>query len=58
MSKKKGHKFNKREVAPSSTDGTVAQPNQWQANEKQLNWLNYYMNPKEEETYAIRTRLR
>ena len=52
MSKKKGHKFNKREVAPSSTDGTVAQPNQWQANEKQLNWLNYYMNPKEEETYA------
>ena len=51
-SKKKGHKFNKREVAPSSTDGTVAQPNQWQANEKQLNWLNYYMNPKEEETYA------
>ena len=52
MSKKKGHKFNKREVAPSSTDGTVVQPNQWQANEKQLNWLNYYMNPKEEETYA------
>lgn len=52
MSKKKGKKFKERNVAPVSTDGTVAQPNQWRASEKQMLWLNYYMNPKEKETYA------
>lgn len=48
---KRGKKFSKREVA-ARKDGELAQGNQWQATEQQLNWLNYYMNPKEEETYA------
>lgn len=48
----KGKKFKDRTVAPLQSDGTVAQPNQWRASEKQMNWLNYYMNPKEKETYA------
>lgn len=52
MSKFKGKKFKEREVAPLQGDGTVAQPNQWRASEKQMLWLNYYMNPKEKETYA------
>lgn len=52
MTRKKGHKFSKRDVAPNHSDGTVAQPNQWQANQKQMDWLNYYMNPKEQETYG------
>lgn len=47
---KAGKKFNDREVAASDT--TVVQPNQWQASEQQLNWLKYYMDPSEEETYA------
>mgnify|MGYP000362619427 CR=1 FL=1 len=47
-----GVKPGKREVNPVKPDGTVVQPNQWRASEKQLNWLNYYMNPKEKETYA------
>lgn len=51
MRKKQGKKFNKREVV-ASNDGTVVQPNQWQATTRQLDWLNYYMNPKEKETYA------
>lgn len=48
----KGKKFKDRDVAPLQGDGTVAQPNQWRASEKQMLWLNYYMNPKEKETYA------
>lgn len=51
MSSKKGKKPNKRAVAAAS-DGDVAQGNQWQATERQLNWLTYYMDPREEETYA------
>lgn len=51
MRNKRGKKFNAREVAPT-TDGKPAQANQWQASEKQLKWLNYYMNPRETETYA------
>lgn len=51
MAKKTGIKFNAREVAPN-TDGRTAQANQWQASEQQLNWLNYYMNPRETKTYA------
>lgn len=47
----KGKKFNKREVAVAD-NGAPVQANQWQASEKQLLWLNYYMNPKEKETYA------
>lgn len=52
MGKKKGKTFNTREVAANGDDGTVAQGNQWQASEQQLKWLNYYMNPREKETYA------
>lgn len=52
MGKKQGHKFNKREVSAVQDDGTVVQPNQWRASTKQLAWLNYYMNPKEDETYG------
>jgi phage terminase small subunit len=51
MRSKKGKKFNSRGVAPTS-DGKAAQANQWQASEKQLLWLNYYMNPREKDTYA------
>jgi len=52
MSKKQGKKFSNRSVKPIQSDGTVAQANQWTATEQQLNWLRYYMDPKEEETYA------
>ncbi len=52
MRTKKGKKFNKREVSATRADGTVANPNQWTASQKQLDWLRYYMDPKEEETYA------
>lgn len=52
MGKKQGHKFNKREVSAVREDGTVTQPNQWRASTKQLDWLKYYMDPKEQETYA------
>lgn len=48
--KRKGKKFSKREVV-AADDGAVAQPNQWQANPRQLDWLRYYMDPKED-TYA------
>lgn len=51
MSKKKGKRPNKRALAPNEAE-ELAQGNQWQATERQLNWLNYYMNPREEETYA------
>lgn len=51
MGKKKGHKFNKREVIASDTDKQI-QPNQWQASGRQLDWLDYYMNPKHKDTYG------
>lgn len=51
MRNKRGKGFNSREVA-ATKDGKPAQGNQWQASEKQLLWLNYYMNPREKETYA------
>lgn len=47
---KRSKPFNKREVV--AAEGKNIQPNQWQANERQLKWLNYYMNPREKETYA------
>lgn len=50
-SKKKGKTPDKRDVAVSE-DGSQVQANQWQATEQQLKWLNYYMNPREKETYA------
>lgn len=48
---KRSKPFNKREVVPNSKERHV-QPNQWQANEKQLAWLEYYMNPRHKDTYA------
>ena len=51
MGKKSGHKFNKREVIASDT-GKQVQPNQWQASGRQLDWLDYYMNPKNKDTYG------
>ena len=42
--------FSKREVVAAGDK--KPQANQWQATEQQLAWLNYYMNPKETETYA------
>lgn len=52
MGKKKGKKFSKREVLTTREDGTPVQPNQWTASKQQLDWLRYYMDPNEEETYA------
>ncbi len=52
MTKYKGKKFNKREVSANKPDGTPVQANQWQASPKQMDWLNYYMNPKEKDTYG------
>lgn len=52
MGKKKGKKFSKREVLATREDGTLVQPNQWTASKQQLDWLRYYMDPNEEETYA------
>lgn len=52
MGKKKGKKFSKREVLVTREDGTPVQPNQWTASKQQLDWLRYYMDPNEEETYA------
>lgn len=49
--KKRGKTFNKRDIA-ASDGGKVATGNQWVATERQLAWLNYYMNPREKETYA------
>ena len=45
---KKGKPFGTRDIA----EKTDAQANQWQATEKQQNWLTYYMDPREKETYA------
>ena len=52
MGKKKGKKFSKREVLETREDGTPVQPNQWTASKQQLDWLRYYMDPNEQETYA------
>lgn len=63
---KEGKLFNDRAVAASKDTtksgsvknadridkGLPAQPNQWQATTRQMDWLNYYMNPKEEATYG------
>ena len=51
MGKKSGKKFNKREVIAGDTDKQI-QPNQWQASGRQLDWLDYYMNPKHKDTYG------
>lgn len=51
MSKKTGKKFSNREVV-GADEGEVAQPNQWRANQQQMDWLAYYMDPKHEDTYG------
>lgn len=43
----RGVKPGKRKVT-----GPSAQANQWQATEQQMEWLRYYMDPNEEETYG------
>lgn len=48
MAGKKGKSFGTRDIATTS-DATA---NQWQATQKQQNWLKYYMDPKETETYG------
>ena len=48
MAGKKGKSFGTRDIA-TSQDATA---NQWQATQKQQNWLKYYMDPKETETYG------
>lgn len=49
---KQGEPLSKRKVAANKEDGTPATANQWVANERQLQWLRYYMDPNEEETYG------
>lgn len=45
---KKGKSFGTRDIS-SKPD---AQANQWQATTRQQDWLKYYMDPKESETYG------
>ena len=52
MSKKQGKKFGKRELVLENQDSTPAQANQWQATKRQQDWLVYYMDPKEKETWG------
>lgn len=48
QAKKDGLKPNVRPIEPSE----VAQGNQWQSTQRQQAWLNYYMNPREKETWG------
>ena len=48
MGSKKGKSFGTRGIATKSD----AQANQWQATTRQQDWLKYYMDPKERETYG------
>lgn len=52
MSTKAGKKPNKRTIVETTSDGEVAQGNQWQATQRQQDWLRYYMDPKEKETWG------
>jgi hypothetical protein len=52
MSKKQGKKFGKRELVQEKKDSVPAQANQWQATKRQQDWLVYYMDPKEKETWG------
>lgn len=49
--KKDGLKPTKRPTA-ADTKEELAQGNQWQATQRQQDWLNYYMNPREKETWG------
>lgn len=48
---KRGKTFNKRSIV-KDVDGKPAQANQWQATKRQEDWLRYYMDPKEKETFG------
>jgi len=48
MSKKAGKKPMKR----PTVDGEVVTANQWQGTQRQQDWLKYYMDPKERETWG------
>lgn len=48
---KDGKKPNVRALA-KETKEELAQGNQWQATQRQQDWLNYYMNPREKETWG------
>ena len=50
--KKDGLKPDQRPVIADEEGELQAGGNQWVANERQLKWLEYYMNPREKETYA------
>ena len=50
--KKDGLRHDERPVVTDEETGIMAQGNQWVATERQLKWLEFYMNPREEETYA------
>lgn len=52
MSKKEGKKHYDRSLAPNKDNGDLATGNQWTATPRQLDWLEYYMNPRHKETYA------
>lgn len=57
---KKGKKFGTRPVVdnaqgsslPTGSGGSHAVANQWQATTQQQNWLRYYMDPAEKETWG------
>ena len=51
MSKKNGKKFGKRELIHEDPDAP-ATANQWQATQKQQDWLVYYMDPSHKETWG------
>ncbi len=48
--RKRGKTFNKRKTVGNGEDGTLATANQWQATERQLLWLRYYVDINEKET--------
>lgn len=50
MSKKHGKQFGNRELI-QEPDKDI-QPNQWQSSQKQQKWLQYYMDPREKETWG------
>lgn len=47
--RKRGKKFSKRTIVKKEA-GTIA--NQWQATQRQQDWLEYYMNPKHKDTFG------
>jgi hypothetical protein len=48
MGKKNGKAFGQRDIVQEKN----AQPNQWTASKKQQDWLVFYMDPREKETWG------